>query len=104
MLAQWIEEVEEPMLDHDEEIGNMVNDLTGERPEPMRAAERLREINLIHQGRCGIDPRRYEMRLMMMTLASAVIAHLHKCLMILMGMAVVMAVEMVVAIVRYHPT
>ena len=24
VLAQWIEEVEEPVLDHDEQIGNMV--------------------------------------------------------------------------------
>ena len=60
VLAQWIEEVEEPVLDHDEQIGDMVQDLTGERPQPMRAAERLREINLTHQRRRGIDPQ--EMR------------------------------------------
>ena len=60
VLAQWIEEVEEPVLDHDEQIGDMVQDLTGERPEPMRAAERLREINLTHQRRRGVDPQ--EMR------------------------------------------
>jgi hypothetical protein len=29
---QWIEEVEEPVLDHDEVIGNMVQDLIRERP------------------------------------------------------------------------
>ncbi|RWR84870.1 hypothetical protein CKAN_01370200 [Cinnamomum micranthum f. kanehirae] len=60
VLAQWIEEVEEPVLDHDEEIGNIVQDLTGERPEPMRAAERLCEIDLTHQRRRGVDPQ--EMR------------------------------------------
>ena len=57
VLAQWIEEVEEPVLDHDEQIGDMVQDLTGERPESMRAAERLREINLTHQRRRGVDPQ-----------------------------------------------
>ncbi|RWR73192.1 hypothetical protein CKAN_00144800 [Cinnamomum micranthum f. kanehirae] len=60
VLAQWIEEVEEPVLDHDEQIGDMVQELTGERPEPMRAAERLREINLTHQRRHGVNPQ--EMR------------------------------------------
>ena len=61
MLAQWIGEVKEPVLDHDEEIGNMVRDLTRERPEPMKGAKpRLREINLTHQRRSGIDPQ--EMR------------------------------------------
>ncbi|RWR73274.1 hypothetical protein CKAN_00153900 [Cinnamomum micranthum f. kanehirae] len=60
VLAQWIEKVEEPVLDHDEQIGDMVQKLTGERPEPMRVAERLYEINLTHQRRRGVNPQ--EMR------------------------------------------
>jgi len=31
MWMQWLGEVGEPMLDHDEELDNMDKDLTGER-------------------------------------------------------------------------
>ena len=55
-MAQWIEEIEEPVLDHDEELGKMIQDLTRKRQEPVKDVERLHEINLTNQRRCGVDP------------------------------------------------
>ena len=40
------------MLDHDEELGNMVENLTGNRPGPLIC---LGEINLTHQRRRCVD-------------------------------------------------
>lgn len=54
MLAEWLEEKEELVLDHDEELGNMVENLTGNKPGPLI---RLCEINLTHQPRRRVDPQ-----------------------------------------------
>ncbi|RWR73239.1 hypothetical protein CKAN_00150000 [Cinnamomum micranthum f. kanehirae] len=52
VLGQWLEEQEEPVLDQDPEFEELMEELTGDRPEPVRAAERIQEINLtMQQGR-----------------------------------------------------
>ena len=52
VLGEWLEEQEEPMLDKDPEFEELMEELTGDRPEPVRASERMEEINLtMQQGR-----------------------------------------------------
>ena len=63
VLGQWLEEQEEPVLDQDPEFEGLMEDLTGDRPEPVRASERLEEINLtMQQGHVPdtSEPRRQD--------------------------------------------
>lgn len=46
VLGEWLEEVEEPLLDKGPELAQLVNELTGERRELMKASEILHEINM----------------------------------------------------------
>lgn len=55
-MAQWIEKAEEPVPNQDEELSNIVEDLTRERSQPMRAMECLCQINFTHQRRHRVDP------------------------------------------------
>eukprot|EP00268_Persea_americana_P019780 TRINITY_DN2017_c0_g1_i1.p1 TRINITY_DN2017_c0_g1~~TRINITY_DN2017_c0_g1_i1.p1 ORF type:complete len:135 (+),score=32.30 TRINITY_DN2017_c0_g1_i1:279-683(+) len=54
VLGEWLEEQEEPMLDKDPEFEELMEELTGDRPELVRASERMEEINLTMQQ--GLAP------------------------------------------------
>ena len=42
MLGEWLEKQEDPMSDQDPEFEQLIEELIGDRPEPMRALERVR--------------------------------------------------------------